>query len=188
MENYITISQLSEFSFCPYSIYLRNIYRDVGEEVYYSAPLVRGRIAHESVDQKTAVCDEDTLLALPVYSERYGLMGKIDVYEGKNKRLVEHKYRLRGIYQGQVYQLWAQLFCMREMGYLVEHLAFYEISTGKMIPQALPTAEDERQFEAFLHRFRTYNPERAITINPNKCQHCIYCNLCDKTEMENVYQ
>ena len=47
-------------------------------------------------------------------------MGKIDVYRAKDKYLVERKYQLRQIYQGQIYQLWAQMFCLQEMGYEVE--------------------------------------------------------------------
>ena len=187
MEDYIVISQLNDFIFCPYSIYLHNVYMMANEDVYHAAPQTKGRVAHESVDKKTATRDKEVLLALPVYSEQYGLMGKIDMYNIRERKLIERKYQLRNIYQGQIYQLWAQMFCLREMGYAVEHLAFYEISTNKMLPQPIPTDEDEKRFADFLHRYRAFNPESEININPNKCRHCIYCNLCDKTELENVY-
>jgi hypothetical protein len=39
----------------------------------------------------------------------------------------------------------------------------------------------------FIERFKQFNPETSIEINENKCHHCIYCNLCDKTNVENVY-
>ena len=40
----------------------------------------------------------------------------------------------------------------------------------------------------FIEQFKHYNPDSStIQINPNKCTHCIYCNLCDKTETNNVY-
>lgn len=34
-------------------------------------------------------------------------MGKIDLYRSKDKKLIERKYQLKNIYQGQIYQLWA---------------------------------------------------------------------------------
>lgn len=65
-------------------------------------------------------------------------MGKIDVYKRKEKKLIERKYQLKQIFQGQIYQLWAQMLCLREMGEEVESLAFYETSTNKTIPVAMP--------------------------------------------------
>ena len=114
-------------------------------------------------------------------------MGKVDIYRKKEKLLIERKYQLKHIFQGQIYQLWAQYFCLQEMGYKVERMAFYETSSNKMIPIDLPNEKEVIQFSAFIERFHRFNPSQAISINPNKCRHCIYCNLCDKTEEENVY-
>ncbi len=187
-ENYISISTLNDFIFCPYSIYLHNVYENTDESLFHATPQTRGRIAHETVDKKKSSTRKDILQALPVYSEKYGLMGKIDVYKAKEKYLVERKYQLRQIYQGQFYQLWAQMFCLQEMGYEVERIAFYEISTKRIIPVNLPTNEDIQRFELFLHSFRSYDPTQPFLPNLNKCRHCIYCNLCDKTTEDNVYQ
>lgn len=187
MEDYIMISQLNDFIFCPYSIYLHNIYMEASEDIYHAKPQTRGRIAHETVDNKTASHSKKTLTGMSVYSIKYGLMGKIDVYRTDECKLIERKYQLKNIFQGQIYQLWAQMFCLEEMGYKVKHLAFYETSTNKMIPVSMPTKEDESIFATFIQRFRNYNPLDSINTNPNKCCHCIYCNLCDRTELENVY-
>lgn len=157
------------------------------EDLYHAVPQVRGTVAHKATDSKSSSTQKDVILALPVFSERFHLMGKIDVYKRKEKKLVERKYQLKRIFQGQIYQLWAQFFCMREMGYIVESLAFYEISTNRMIPISLPSSEVECQFEKFVSDFLNYDPSSPIKINPNKCSHCIYCNLCDKTDLENVY-
>lgn len=135
MENdYITPLELSNFYFCPYSVYLQNVYKEMDDDGYKATPQTRGKNAHESVDKKTASNRADDILSLPVYSEEYGLMGKIDVFKRKEKKLIERKYQLKQIYQGQIYQLWAQMFCLQEMGYEVSSLAFYETSTNKMIP------------------------------------------------------
>lgn len=188
MIDYITISTLNDFIFCPYSIYLHNVYMESDETMFHATPQTRGRVAHETVDNKTASNRSNDILSLPVYSEEYGLMGKIDVYKKKEKKLIERKYQLKQIYQGQIYQLWAQMLCLQEMGYEVDTLAFYETSTNKMIPVAKPTEQGLLGFNRFLHQFRSFDPSSTpFTINPNKCRHCIYCNLCDKTTQDNVY-
>ena len=187
-EGYISISTLNDFIFCPYSIYLHNVYENTDESLYHATPQTQGRIAHEPVDEKRTSTRKDDLQALPVYSEKYGMMGKIDIYKSKEKCLIERKYQLRQIYQGQKYQLWAQMLCLQEMGYEVEHIAFYEISTKCTIPINKPTQEEQRRFESFLQSFRNFDPTLSFTPNVNKCRHCIYCNLCDKTSEDNVYQ
>ena len=77
---------------------------------------------------------------------------------------------------------------MIEMGYRVDSIAFYEISTNKMIYQPLPNNNDKLELISFIEKFRSYLPcTTKFTINSNKCQHCIYSNLCDKTIEDNVY-
>lgn len=161
---------------------------DTDEGLYHATPQTRGKIAHEATDNKTSSNRQSDLLSLPVYSTRYKLMGKVDMYRKREKLLIERKYQLKNIYQGQIYQLWAQYFCLLEMGYEVEQIAFYEISTNKMIPVSLPNENDIKQFTTFVENFHQFNPADTIPVNSNKCKHCIYCNLCDKTEEENVYQ
>jgi CRISPR-associated protein Cas4 len=187
-EDYISISTLNDFIFCPYSIYLHNVYIESDKGLFHAMPQTRGRNAHETVDKKKASNRADDLQSLSVLSEKYKLMGKIDLYRGKEKKLIERKYQLKNIYQGQIYQLWAQYLCMKEMGYEVYEIAFYEISTNKMIPIALHTTEQLEEFKSFLKSYQTYNPEQPFPINSNKCRHCIYCSLCDKASEENVYQ
>lgn len=160
---------------------------EADKDIYQAKPQVRGTLLHQATDNKTSTTKADVILSLQVYSERYHLMGKIDVYRKKEKMLIERKYQLKQIYQGQIYQLWGQMFCLQEMGYEVESLAFYEQSTNKMIPIAMPTEQEIEQFGEFIHQFNSFNPANEININPNKCRHCIYSNLCDKTDFENVY-
>lgn len=95
MEDYISISTLNDFIFCPYSIYLHNVYMETDEGLYHATPQTRGRIAHETIDKKKASNRADDLQALPVISEKYRLIGKIDIYKGKEKKLVERKYNLK---------------------------------------------------------------------------------------------
>ena len=102
--------------------------------------------------------------------------------------MIERKNNLKQIFKGQIYQLWGQYFCMVEMGYQVDAIAFYEISTNKMIPIALPDDQSRQELTDFLRKFRSFDPlHTPFKINTNKCTHCIYCNLCDKTSFDNVY-
>jgi len=188
MDAYITISTLNDFIFCPYSIYLHNVYMEADEGLYHATPQTQGRIAHEAVDSKKASTRADDLQSLPVISEEYGLMGKIDLYKGREHKLIERKYQLKQIFQGQIYQLWAQYLCMKEMGYDVKTIAFYEISTNKMIPIDLPNQAQLNVFRRFIDTYKHFDPSLPMKTNSNKCHHCVYCSICDKMEGENVYQ
>jgi len=158
------------------------------EGIYHAAPQTQGKMAHETVDNRKASNQKGDLVSYSVYSERFGLMGKIDIYKREEKLLIERKYNLKQIYQGQIYQLWAQYFCLTEMGVDVNQLAFYEISTNRKIHIDIPNDNDCREFIHFIERIRNFNPEAKFLVNSNKCIHCIYCNLCDKTNCDNVYE
>lgn len=188
MNTYITISSLNDYLFCPYSLYLHNIYAETDDGIYHAKPQTQGKLAHISVDNKTASTRKGDLLSLPVYSEKYQLMGKIDIYRKREKLLIERKYHIKKLYRGNMYQIWAQYLCMKEMGYDVERLAFYDISTNKMIPVSLPTKTDILQLTFLIDAILWYDPTEPPCVSVNKCRHCIYCSLCDKTEEEYVYE
>ncbi len=157
------------------------------EDEYHATPQVQGRYSHSTVDNNK-IKDKNVITSLSVYSDTLGLMGKIDIYRIQQKQLIERKYRLQNIFQGQIYQLWAQYFCMCEMGYDIQQIAFYEISTNTTISQQLPTKENLLELSNFIDKFNAYNPLLDhIKINIKKCQHCIYSKLCDKSTLHNVY-
>ncbi len=159
---------------------------EVDEDIYHATPQLRGKNAHATIDNKKS-SHKDTIMALPIYSARLGLMGKIDIYRQNQKQLIERKYQLKQIYQGQRYQLWAQYFCLIEMGYQVEYIEFYETSTNRSIPIPLPTETEYIELELFIQHFKEFDPATPLATNNNKCKHCIYVNLCDKTTTTHVY-
>lgn len=187
MEILIPISTLNDFLFCPYSIYLHNVYMNADEDLVHATPQKLGNAAHQAIDDKKYSSRKSEITALSVYCKELGIIGKIDLYKQKEKVLIERKYKLETIYQGQIYQLWAQYFCMLEMGYTVEKLMFYATSTNTTFPINIPSQEDKKELFDFIERLKKFNLEDPISININKCKHCIYCNLCDRTEVENVY-
>ena len=187
MFDLIDISNLNDFIFCPYSIYLHNVYMDTDEGNYHAMPQTQGRNAHTSIDNKSTSTSNNVIESLSVISHELGIYGKIDVYRISSKTLVERKYRLKQIFQGQIYQLWAQYFCMTEMGYEIDNLAFYEISTRKTTQMQIPNDSDKVELKRFVDYYRAFSPQDSFPTNPNKCAHCIYSNLCDKTTENNVY-
>lgn len=185
----VPISMLNDFVFCPYSIYLHNIYMEADEDTYHAVPQVRGKISHDTIDKKNYSSSKDVLVSLPVFSNRLDVYGVIDIYDKKQKQLTERKYRLKNIFRGQLYQLWAQYYCMIEMGYSVEKIAFYEKSTNVSHFVSVPSEEDILELKDAIERVRCFSPDSEFVQDAGKCSHCIYVNMCDKTKVErNVYQ
>ncbi len=106
MNDYIALSTLNDFIFCPYSIYLHSVYMDAAEDIYKATPQTRGTIAHQGVDEKRSSTQKDYIMSLPVCSDELGISGKIDVYRKDRRLLVERKNNLKTIFRGQIYQLW----------------------------------------------------------------------------------
>lgn len=145
MIDYIPLSTLNDFIFCPYSIYLHSVYMEADEDIYKALPQTKGTIAHQGIDKKKSSTKKGDIMSLPVFSDTFGISGKIDIYKSDKRLLIERKNNLKQIFRGQIYQLWGQYFCMIEMGYEVEKLAFYEISTNKLINVELPGEEGKKE-------------------------------------------
>ena len=52
MDDYIQLSTLNDFIFCPYSIYLHSVYMESDGDLYKAAPQTKGTLAHQGVDEK----------------------------------------------------------------------------------------------------------------------------------------
>jgi CRISPR-associated protein Cas4 len=187
MFEFIPISQLNDFIFCPYSIYLHNVYKQADNDLFHATPQMKGKSAHTNIDAKKYSTKKSEISGLSVYCDEFGIMGNIDVYKADEKHLIERKYKLERIFRGQIYQMWGQYFCMKEMGFEIEKMSFHSISTNKNFEVEIPNACGKKEFGDLVCKFKEYNPEAKIEVNVNKCKHCIYCNLCDKTEVENIY-
>lgn len=181
MEHFINISLLNDFIFCPYSIYLHNAYMGLDEKQYHDVPQTKGKHAHQSIDHATHNTSAHILLGTEVYSEHYALTGKIDLFDIKKAKLTERKRTIKTIYDGYKLQLYAQYYCLTEMGYEVKILNFHSLTDNKNFPLPIPDAEITAWFEDHLFKFKSYHPSQDFLANPNKCHFCIYNNLCDKT-------
>ncbi len=180
MESYLPISFLNDFIFCPKSIYYHNLYGKYNKAVYQDKPQVVGTLNHERIDSKTYSTQKKYLQGLEVFSEKYQLCGKIDVYDAESKSLIERKTKIKTIYDGYRYQLYAQYFCMVEMGYTVEHLYLHSLEDNKRYSVAIPDVSETKIFEALLQAITAFDVfAPGFSQNPQKCERCIYNNLCD---------
>lgn len=181
MEPYIPISFLNDFIFCPRSIYFHQLYGRADTSLYHSSYQTAGRAAHKTVDTKTYTTAKSVFQSLEVYSKRYGIGGKIDTYDENKMLLTERKKKIVTIYDGYVFQLFAQYHCLVEMGYEVRALKLYSMDDNKSYPVLPPEANPtmHRKFEDLIMKMRTYRLTDAFVPNPNKCRFCIYNNLCD---------
>jgi CRISPR-associated exonuclease Cas4 len=183
MESYILISFLNDFIFCPRSIYFHQLYGRMSTHVYHSSAQTKGQNAHKSIDSKTYTTSKDILQGIEVYSSRYNLAGKIDTYDQKKELLVERKKKIKVVYDGYIYQLYAQYFALTDMGYSVRKMKLYSMDDNKSYPVALPDDDLERklQFEDLIDKINAFDLTHPFSPNASKCKHCIYNNLCDVT-------
>lgn len=181
MENPLNITAINDFIFCPVSIYFHNLYGDMEKTLYQSTYQINGTKAHESVDQKK-YSGPASLQGLSVYCEKYNLIGKIDLYEIKSCKLIERKKKINIIYDGYVFQLYAQYFAMTEMGYKVDSLVLRSIDDNKNYYIKKPEYDINMflKFEETINAINEFNVEDFVQTNGEKCKKCIYAPYCSK--------
>ena len=87
MNDYIPLSLLNDFIFCPYSIYLHNVYMEADEDLYKASPQIKGTIAHQGVDTKKGSTRKTDIMSLPFFCDELGIFGKIDAYKQDRRSL-----------------------------------------------------------------------------------------------------
>ena len=183
MDDLIIISNLNDFIFCPASIYFHKLYGSEDTIMYQSKAQLDGTKAHEKIDNGTYSTRKNILMAIDVYSEKYGVIGKIDMYDENKKLLVERKKHVNKIYDGYVFQLYAQYFSLAEMGYKVKKIRLYSYTDNKLYPQLLPEENKEmlEKFERTIKAIRNFSFDDFHQDNCAKCKRCIYEPACDRS-------
>ena len=83
---------------------------DTDEGLYHAIPQTRGKIAHQSIDTKKASNRKDDLLSFPVFSEKYRLMGKVDMFRKKEKGNLQAKTNTKRNHRTINYRYHFQMF------------------------------------------------------------------------------
>ena len=118
MESPIAITNLNDFIFCPVSIYFHAIDSDAEKLTYQDHYQINGTAAHEKSDSGAYSDRKDILQAVSVYCEKYDLYGKIDTFDIKTDKLTERKKKISTIYDGYVFQVYAQYFALTPLAYV----------------------------------------------------------------------
>ncbi|MCK9578657.1 type V CRISPR-associated protein Cas4 [bacterium] len=178
MESYIQISKLNDFIFCPHSLYLHSIYDNFNAKIYHGDAQIRGKIVHECIDEGYYSTAKKYLSGIEIYSQKYGLAGKIDIYDSELMILIERKNKIKKIYDGYKYQLYAQYFCLLEMGFLVKKMCLHSLKDNKRYWISLPDKNEVRKFEKLIEDIGSFDFHNIVRKNKDKCKNCIYNPLC----------
>ncbi|MBD3231919.1 type V CRISPR-associated protein Cas4 [Candidatus Dependentiae bacterium] len=179
MEGYLKISFLNDFIFCPKSIYLHNIYDNFNAYAFNETPQIVGELKHKNIDQSSYSTRKDILQGLPIYSEKFKLAGKLDIFDKKKGSLIERKTKVKKVFTGYKYQLYAQYFCLKEMGFNVKSLCIYSLEDNKKYKIKLPDKKETKKFTNFIKKIENFEPSSCRLIkNKDKCANCIYASLC----------
>ncbi len=177
--DYIQISKINDFVFCPHSLYFHSVYENFNKNQYKARPQIAGTIAHKTVDENRFSSRKNILQGTEVFSNKYGILGKIDIYDKDKKELIERKRKIKKIYEGYFFQLYAQKLCLEEMGYKVKKMKLYSMIDNKVYPINL-SSKQINKFNHTLKDMRGFDLTISKCTNPDKCENCIYRELCRK--------
>lgn len=183
MEEPIPATCLNDFIFCPASIYFHRFFDSFSTYSFQSTDQINGTAVHTTVDDGIYSTRKDIITGLDGYSEEYNLICKIDTYYSKTGTLIEKKKRIKTIYDGYVFQIYAQYFCLKEMGYDVKKLQLYSNDDNKKYNIPLPEDDIEMfsKFKNTIASIMSFELEKFSQSNIEKCRHCIYEPACDRT-------
>jgi CRISPR-associated exonuclease Cas4 len=154
MTDAIPISWLNDYIFDPKSIYFHNVLEEFEKSNYHQKPQINGNLSHESIDKDQYSNAKRYLVGKAVYCEEFNLTGKIDIYDKLTKTLVERKHKIHQVYQGQIYQLYAQYYALLEEGFEITKLKIYSMSDNKNYLIPLPTQDQKIEFTKFINKLK----------------------------------
>ena len=110
------------------------------------------------MDHANYSTSSNILQGTSVYSSKYKLFGKIDLFEIDEVRLIERKARISKVFLGHKYQLYAQMFGLNEAGFEVKTLAVHSLEDNKTHSVDMPSMQELADFGALIKQILTYNP------------------------------
>lgn len=177
----IMISALQHFSYCPRQCALIHMEQTFDENVFTR----RGRAVHKRVDEPTSdqAAGVHVERALPLYSERLGLVGKADTVEFRAGGIpypIEYKHGPKRVQEHDDLQLAAQALCLEEMtGKEVRHGAIYHHSSRRRREVEISENLRQRVMETTA-AVRTMLKTGVLPppVNDDRCRHCSLVQIC----------
>ncbi len=147
---------------------------------------INGSHAHESIDEKKYTTSKNILMSMDVYCEAFRIIGKIDIFDIKKGILRERKKKIKNIYDGYYFQVYAQCIALREMGYEVNRIQLYSMDDNKTYEIQLPENNPEmmKRMTDTIRQIREFEFADFVQTNVEKCKNCIYEPLCDRSIKE----
>ncbi|MEN8260885.1 MAG: CRISPR-associated protein Cas4 [Pseudomonadota bacterium] len=178
----IPVSALNQYAYCPRRCALIH-----GEQTFEdNVHTQRGTAEHERVDDSGGVAAGEGMRverALPVWSDRLGLVGKCDVVEFHKDGTVypvEYKHGPRRRWLNDDVQLAAQALCLEEMtGKLIAKGAIYH-AKSKRRREVTITPELRRAVEKNTMAIREMLAagEMPPPVNDKRCGECSLKEIC----------
>ncbi|GAB1235726.1 CRISPR-associated protein Cas4 [Ferrigenium sp. UT5] len=177
----IMFSALQHWSYCPRQCALIHLEQAFEENVH----TMRGNAAHEQVDNPGFASFEGVRSerALPVWSDRLGLVGKCDVVEfhpDGQVYPVEYKHGRKKLQVHDDLQLAAQAMCLEEMfGKPVLKGAIYH-HTSRRRREVTITPELRKQVEETIAAIRAMLAWGKLPppANDARCKECSLIDIC----------
>lgn len=179
MFSQIPITAINDFVFCPRSLYFHyGAYETLDGLHYKSTPQRKGTLRHSASDEGRYSSRVRYVQGMEVSSEKYGLVGRIDIYDRETKTLIERKAKIKCMFPGYRWQVMAQMACLEEMGFFVLGSVLQSLEDNKKYPQEF-SVTDWKEFLRVLDDMRSYNILNSKPIDAiKKCDRCIYRTLC----------
>lgn len=185
-EDPLMLSALQHWSYCPRQCALIHLEQAFDENVH----TMRGNAVHERVDVAGFETFEGVRSerALPVWSDRLGLVGKCDVVEfHPDGRIypVEYKHGRKRAQPHDDLQLAAQAMCLEEVfGRAVAHGAIYHHTSRRRREVAI-TPEMRQLVETTITAIRAMLASGKLPppANDQRCKECSLIEICQPQAM-----
>lgn len=180
-EELVAISALQHYAYCPRQCALIHVEQTFDENLF----TLRGRRAHEKVDEAKGRRREGVRVehALPLWSERLGLVGRADAVEfhpSGPAYPVEHKVGPRKERRADDIQLCAQALCLEEMLQApIPRGAIFHHASGRR-REVLFTAQLRAETEDCVAQVRALLSEGRLPppVADARCPPCSLLDAC----------
>ena len=177
----IPISALNQYGYCPRRCALIHVEQTFDDNLFTK----RGRDLHERTDQPEESGWEEGVRverALPLWSNRLGLVGKADVVEFRDDipYPVEYKSGSRRQFENDDLQLCAQALCLEEMtGYEVPRGAIYHHGSRRR-REVVFSVDLRSRVVGVVSEIRQMMSSATLPppVNDKRCDHCSLRESC----------
>lgn len=178
----INVSALNQYTYCQRRCGLIYLESEFSDNIHTA----RGNAEHERVDQSGYVTTREgarTEYALPIWSERLGLIGKCDVVEfwlDGNIYPVEYKHGEHKNHLNDDLQLVAQALCLEEMtGKIITHGAIYHHGSRRRREVAITQDLRDKVIDTVIAiRAMLDSGKLPPPVNDARCKECSLKEIC----------